>query len=114
MFGKDLSACNTFGYSGYNVFKKKKKKTRTFTFCLLAYKMYRFEEDIFFFLKMAKIHKNGDKKGSTVDWQQENDQSLIISLRELIRIKIYPGFGFIEIYIEILHIFYIYFFLSRC
>lgn len=31
--------------------------------------MYRFEEDFFSLEKLQKIHKNGDEKGSEVDWQ---------------------------------------------
>lgn len=45
-----------------------------------------------------------------MDWQQDNGHSLIIGRREHIRVKIYPGFGFMNIYRNITYILYLFLF----
>lgn len=64
----------------FDTLDKKYQKTRTFTFCLLTYTMYSYEED--FFLKNCKKEitlKTETKKGSTVEKRDGKlDQCLLM------------------------------------
>lgn len=68
--------------------------------------MYRFRRLFFFFLKTAKIHRNGYK----VQWTGKRKMATVILWREYIRVKIYPGFGFMNIYRNITYILYLFLF----